>query len=357
MIKKLLILLQHRTEKWELVFGKIRCENKNREHRAGSYFRHDALGLRSATPGRLRLFACACLAGVSGMATASMAAEAGAMNWGPGALGLHFGVLPPVPGIFLVNQTGYFSSSQFNGANGKRNSMLDLDQHGAVSVSRIMGVWPVDLNGWRFATQAVIPYTHIKTDFDHIPVSGDATGFGNLGLVQLSNYSLGGFHNVGASIAYVGRTSSYSASRPVNVQTGYSSWDASVHYNYFDPTGLDFGVMAGYHYNNRNPSTDYRSGDLVGVDFKVSYPVTEKLKIGGYGGYLAQIQDDKSGSNTIANNRYKGFNMGPSVIYNFGPVEVSLSYQFALYTQNATKSNSAWLELSMPLYVPKPPPH
>jgi alkylation response protein AidB-like acyl-CoA dehydrogenase len=35
--------LQHRTEKWEPVFEKIRCENKNLEHRADSDFRNDAL--------------------------------------------------------------------------------------------------------------------------------------------------------------------------------------------------------------------------------------------------------------------------------------------------------------------------
>jgi hypothetical protein len=37
------IHLQHRTEKWEPVFGKIRCKNKPPEHRADSDFRHDAL--------------------------------------------------------------------------------------------------------------------------------------------------------------------------------------------------------------------------------------------------------------------------------------------------------------------------
>ncbi|WP_321380399.1 GNAT family N-acetyltransferase [Rhizobium sp.] len=36
--------LQLWSEKWEPVFGKIRCENKNLEHRANSNFRHDALG-------------------------------------------------------------------------------------------------------------------------------------------------------------------------------------------------------------------------------------------------------------------------------------------------------------------------
>ncbi|HBF30904.1 CmpA/NrtA family ABC transporter substrate-binding protein [Rhizobium sp.] len=34
---------QHRTGKWEPVFGKIRCENNNLEHRADSDLRHDAL--------------------------------------------------------------------------------------------------------------------------------------------------------------------------------------------------------------------------------------------------------------------------------------------------------------------------
>lgn len=302
----------------------------------------------------IRTVACTCLIGASGMVSSSMAAEPGAMNWGPGAPGTYFGALPPVPGVFLLNQTGYFSASKFHGSDGKADPFYDLDQKGVASVSRIMGVWPVDLDGWRFASQVVLPYAYNNTDFDNIPVSGEVDGFGNLGLVQIANYTFGNYHNVGASLGYAAHTSSYSTSRQINVQNGYSTVDAALHYNYFDPTGWDFGVMAGYHYNNRNEATDYLSGDLFSADFKLTYAINDKLKIGGYGGFLVQIEDDKSGSTTVANRRFRGLNLGPSVIYNFGPAEVSLSYQFSVVAQNAPKANSVWLSLSMPLYIPKP---
>lgn len=332
-----------------------------------------ALGVREYEPDRLKsgaiggrdrsqrrsislvhILAGACVAGVSGMASSAMAAEPGAMNWGPGAPGTYFGALPPVPGIFLLNKTGYLTASEYNGPDGNRDPLFDLDQKAAVSVSRIMGVWPVDLDGWRFATQVVIPYAYNNTDFDNIPVSGEVDGFGNLGAVQIANYTFGHYHNIGGAIGYAAHTSSYKTSRQINVQNGYSTADVSVHYNYFDPTGLDFGVMAGYHRNNRNEDTDYLSGDLFATDFKLTYAVTDKLKIGGYGGFLVQIEDDKIGSTTIANRRFRGLNLGPTVMYDFGHSTVSLSYQFSVLAENAPKANAVWLSLSTPLYVPKP---
>jgi thioesterase domain-containing protein len=44
--------LKHRTEKWKPVFGNIRCENKNQEHRDDSDFRHAALVLADQCPAR-----------------------------------------------------------------------------------------------------------------------------------------------------------------------------------------------------------------------------------------------------------------------------------------------------------------
>ncbi|KAA3519946.1 hypothetical protein DXT89_00120 [Agrobacterium vitis] len=297
-----------------------------------------------------------CLAVAVSAADHAVAAEAGALNWGPGAPGLTFGALPPVPGLFFTNTTAYFSSSEFHGANGKRNSVLDLDQKGVVSVSRIMGVWPVDLNGWRFATQVVIPVVYSDTDFDNIPVQGHAGGLGNMSVVQLTNYNFARFHNVGASVSFTGRTSNYDSSRSINTQNGYSTVSAGAHYNYFDPTGLDFGVMAGYHYNNRNPTTDYRSGDLFALDFKLTYALNDKIRIGAYGGYLAQIEDDKAGSVSLADSRFKAINLGPSITYAMGPVDATLSYQFSVHAENATKSDAVRLSFNVPLYVPKPGP-
>lgn len=311
---------------------------------------------RSGAIAIVLVLAGACMSMAGALVGKAAAAEAGALNWGPGAPGTTFGALPPIPGIFLTNVTGYFYSSEFHGADGKRNAFLDLDQKGAVTVSKIMGVWPVDLDGLRLATQVVVPYGYIDTDFDHIPVQGSAGGLGNIALVQLSNYNFSGFHNIGASAGYTARTSNFDASRATNVQNGYSTVDFGVHYNYLDPTGLDFGIMAGYHYNNRNPSTDYKSGAQLAVDFKLTYAVNDKVRIGVYGGYLAQLDDDRYGSATIANSKFKAFNMGPSLTYKFGHVDATLSYQFALYAQNATKADAAWLSLAVPLYIPKPGP-
>ncbi|WP_162726654.1 transporter [Agrobacterium sp. fls2-241-TYG-188a] len=298
--------------------------------------------------------ACTCLTGVAGTVSTGMAAEPGAMNWGPGAPATFFGALPPVPGVFMVNQTGYFSASRYNGSDGNRNPLFDLDQKGAASITRILGIWPGDLDGWRFASQVVLPFAYNNVDFENIPVSGEVDGFGNLGLVQTANYIVDNYHNIGVSLGYAAHTSSYSASRGVNLQNGYSTVDAAVHYDYFDPTGWDFGVLVGYHYNNRNAATDYLSGDLFSTDFKVTYAVTDKLKIGGFGGFLVQIEDDEAGSTKVSGKRYKGFNFGPSVSYNFGPAEVSLSYQFSIIAENSPKTNAVWLAVSMPLYVPKP---
>ncbi len=300
----------------------------------------------------IRVLACTCSMSVGCMVSTAMAVEPDELNWAPGAPGTYFGALPPAPGIFLLNQSSYFTAKQLNGPDGKKNTAVDLDRNGNVNVSRILGVWPGDLDGWRFATQVVLPFAYNKTEIG--PFVDEAGGFANMALAQISNYTFGDYHNVGVSVGYDFHTSDYDPSKLARTQNGYSSVDALVHYNYFDPTGLDFGVMAGYHYNIRNETTDYLSGDLFSLDFKLTYAVNDKLRIGGYGGFLTQIEDDKIGSTTVSNNRYKGLKIGPSLTYNFGPAEVSLSYQFMVQAQNAPKTNTLWLSVLMPLYVPQP---
>lgn len=290
-------------------------------------------------------------------ASMAKAAEPGPLNWGPGHPGTDFGVLPPIPGIFLNQKLGILNSSHNNGNDGDPHPALDFKQKGVLGITQIMGVWPVDLGGVRTATQLTLPYGRMETDFKYLPVEGAGDGLSNIGVTQIFDYALDANHHIGGSLGYTSKSPSYDSTKALNFGNGYSSLSAHVAYNYFDPSGLDFGIMTGYLHNRRNDSTGYKTGDMIGVDFKMTYALTDKLRIGAYGGYLTQIEDDELGSGaSVPHNRFRGLALGPHISWDIGHAKVSTAYIVPVDIRNASEVRSLWFSLKMPLYVPPPPP-
>lgn len=78
--------------------------------------------------------------------------------------------------------------------------------------------------------------------------------------------------------------------------------------------------------NNRNPITDYRSGNILHADFQATKRIGN-WTVGPVGYYIGQITDDSSSSfygGAINVNRYNVWAAGALVGYDFGPVALNV---------------------------------
>ncbi len=299
---------------------------------------------------------CAAASGLLAMTGMASAAESGPMNWGPGQPQVQFGALPPVAGLYFTNATGVLGTMQANGPGGTSNA-LGFTQSGVVDVMRFLGVWPALFANTQLATQVILPISSVGTNIGVTNTSGNASGVGNVSLVQIIDHTFAPYHHVGASLNYVSKLSSYAPNLRFNAASGYDTLAPAVFYNYFDPKGFDLGVMAGYYINGRNTTTNYQTGNMVGIDFKANYKITPEWKIGAFGGYLFQVDDDYNALGVNIGNRASILRMGPRVAYQLTPlIELAASYQVTLSAVNAPVSNIFWLSFSAPLFTAGAPP-
>lgn len=145
---------------------------------------------------------------------------------------------------------------------------------------------------------------------------------------------------------------SYSPTKP-SVAVGYTSIQPVVSVRYDNPLGLDIGLSNRFLLNMKNSETGYRSGDGYVGEFIAGWNFG-KWKLGVVGAYLNQYTDDQENGTSIAANRSRSFAIGPSIVYDFGPVNINLNYQQGLYAANTSKGNAVWLNIAIPLWAKIP---
>ena len=110
----------------------------------------------------------------------------------------------------------------------------------------------------------------------------------------------------------------YSPTRLANIGLGHGSIDAGGAYTYQNAaTGIEFSGVAGFTYNLKNPSTQYRNGIDFHFDWGASHFLTKQLFV-GIAGYAYQEITDDSGQNPILGRfRSRALGVGPQIGYNF----------------------------------------
>lgn len=136
--------------------------------------------------------------------------------------------------------------------------------------------------------------------------------------------------------------------------TGHSSFIPVVSFRYDNPLGPDVAISNRLLFNQRNNTTKYLSGTVYAVDVQAAWNFTPKLKSGAVGGYFTQISNDSSPFGVAAGgNRSTYLAVGPSVTNEtefFGrPININANYQVGAYARNTSNSNTAWLNIAIPL--------
>ena len=85
----------------------------------------------------------------------------------------------------------------------------------------------------------------------------------------------------------------YDSTRLSNIGIGHGAVDGGAGYTYFDPkTGHEFSGVLGFTYNGTNPSTQYKSGVDMHLDWGASQFLTKQLQVGVVGYVYDEIGCD-----------------------------------------------------------------
>lgn len=281
--------------------------------------------------------------------------EGGVSPYPAGAVGTNIAEMPPIPGLFALEQFNYSFS---NGLYGNHGEKLPIPFHTSAfsETTRLLASYPFTVLGAHMYTQLVLPVVSLHTN-----VMGQRNTQNGLSNITLSpvilSWKLAQNLTLTSGFDIAFESGSYSPSK-ASVAVGYTSFQPVVSLRYDAPNGLDVGMANRLMINRENSETGYRSGTGYVGEFEAGWNFG-KWKLGVVGAYMNQFTDDKLNGVTIAGNRAKTLGLGPSIVYNGGPYNINLNYQHGLYAANTSKSNAIWLNVAIPLWahVPRGAPH
>ncbi|AOK00282.1 SphA family protein [Burkholderia vietnamiensis] len=289
--------------------------------------------------------AIGCAVSVAVSMNQAQAFEGGVSPYPAGAVGTNFANLPPIPGLFALQQFNYSFSNGLYGNDGKK---LPIPFHSSVfsETTRLLLAYPFHLLGGSVYTQLVIPVVSLHTSV--AGQSGTQNGLANITLTPvLLQWRLSQNLAIASGIDVAFENGSYSPVK-ASVAVGYTSVQPVFSIRYNAPNGLDVGIANRLLLNAKNGTTNYRSGNGYVGEFEAGWNFGP-WKLGVVGEYLNQFSDDKANGANVGN-RMRTFGIGPSLVYDARSWNINLNYQQGVYAANTSKSNNVWLNIAIPLW-------
>jgi hypothetical protein len=286
-----------------------------------------------------------CTVLAAGLTNDARAFEGGVSPYPAGAVGTNMANLPPIPGLFALEQFAYSFSNGLYGNDGKKLP-IPFSTSVPSATTRLLVSYPFHLLGANVYTQLVIPVVSLHTSV--FGQSSTQNGLSNITLTPaLLEWHLSQNLAIASGIDFAFETGSYSPIKP-SVAVGYTSIQPVLSIRYNVPNGIDLGVSNRLLLNTKNGATNYRSGDGYVGEFEAGWNFGP-WKLGVVGAYLNQFSDDKANGVNVGN-RMRTFGIGPSVVYDATIWNVNLNYQQGVYAANTAKSNTVWLNIAIPLW-------
>lgn len=272
----------------------------------------------------------------------ALAAENGNTQYGPGASQFFAGAFPPYPGLYFLSQTNYYHSGRLNDGNGNRLP-VDIDVSTTVETLRFLYISPPELAGANITAQLVVPLINLDVSLPYR--SGNDIGLadmvGTLGLA----WHLDRNNTFAFGVDVAAPTGHYDVNDPASPGLNHWSFQPAASYHYSDPQGLEFGAVARFIFNTKNPDTDYTTGTELVIDYAIGWNFNQ-WRLGAVGYYLQQLTDDRGPTAPADGHRGKGFAIGPSISYAFSPaLQLSGSWQHDIVAENRTQGDTVWFNI------------
>ncbi|MDH7788338.1 hypothetical protein QBD01_004380 [Ochrobactrum sp. 19YEA23] len=269
----------------------------------------------------------------------------------------------PAPGVYLQNDTYFYRASAGASAPLPLGGVVGfgVDAKAVVDLPTFIWSTPYELLGGRLAFGLTTPFGHQNVDADLVygPYSGDidnnVTKIGDPIVTTTIGWGAGDFHWTLNGMVNV-PIGDYEKNSLANIAFHRWAGDISAAGTWFDPArGLDISGVVGFTFNGENPTTDYRTGTEFHVEGAVSQYLSKQFSLGAIGYYYQQISDDSGSGAILGGYRGRVAALGVTASYNFEldktPVQARVKLLREFHTENRVEGTSAFLTVSVPLYV------
>ncbi len=278
--------------------------------------------------------------------TTAQATEGGGDNIGKGSEGFAAGMVPDKAGWYGVAYMNSYHASRFNDGR-KQDSVPGFELDANVFAGRLLYMSDLRMFGGRLGGFAILPMAHLE--LNEAESGARRTSFGDVTVGPVLGWDIGNFHpSVAADLVLP--TGSYRADRALNTGGNVYSFRPIFAFTYLQPGAIEVSSKITYTFNGRNSNTDYRSGQLFHMDYSVSYPVTDKLRLGANGYLLKQTTDDRQRGEAVNGDGFRGqvFAIGPMAHYQMGSIGLDLKLVKEFEAKNRAEGTSFWARAVMP---------
>ncbi len=257
--------------------------------------------------------------------------------WNPHLRGVNEGLaaaaLPP-QGVYFVDNAYFLSFKSYNGSGQSTGARLD----GFVDVPILLWNPGIKVLGADFAAAIAQPF-----DYTNVTTPGGGGGNGHWGSFNTIlvpgelSWALPHDVHVKADLAvYLNDASSSPAHPPVNGGAGAGNSQTTLEPGFalsWLNDGWNLSADLHYDYSFKDSNTGIRSGDQIAVDYTATK--TFDKWTAGVGAYQEnQIERDTTNGASTAGTTRLTYGIGPIAGYNFGPLNVSATYNHAITTHN-----------------------
>ncbi len=184
--------------------------------------------------------AVGCMALALWSAQSAHAFEGGVSPFPVGSTGEYVAGMPPISGLFALEQLHYTSSNGlYDNQGNKRPIPFKMGTFSATT--RILAAYPTTVLGARLYSQIVIPAVSLHTD-----IAGHSERHNGVGSITVSpavlRWDLAPHTHMVAGLDVALPNGSYNPNRP-SVATGYTSIQPVLAFRHNDPSGLDVGNL------------------------------------------------------------------------------------------------------------------
>jgi len=210
---------------------------------------------------------------------------------------------------------------------------------------------------WTYGMSATVPYVIMEVTADVEPEIGrtdNASGLGDIVFQPIMfNYHASSDLNFNARLSFYAPTGDYEVGRLANPGRNYWSVEPMVAMMYFgQQNGREVSWFAGLSMNEKNPATEYKSGNQFHSDMTTAqhFPLAKGLAgVGLNGFYYQQITGDSGPGANFGDFKGQTYGLGPVISY-VRPLKnvellAELKWLHEFGTNNRLEGDYVWLKI------------
>jgi hypothetical protein len=211
--------------------------------------------------------------------------------------------------------------------------------------------------GGTYGFGAAVPLGYVNVDVGLNPLAVDraasTTGLGDLIIVPaVVGWHAGNWHT-NAAFSVFAPTGQYDKNQAINLSKHFWAVDGAYSASFLTETGFDLSSCLGYTVNFENPSTHYKSGDVVHLDFAIGQSLSKQFKV-GLGGYaVVQVTGDSGSGATLGSFESNIYAVGPLLDFSAklgnSDVDLQLRWYHEFEAKNHLEGNAVYLTAALKL--------